>query len=122
VISAAQDPVAEQDESGAAVHLALDHLRFGVHALGPAVVKGKVTAVVTADELDEIGWDARDLAGDGTVPYQACAEAFRRARAPASVGFALDSSPLTAALEGLYEAQAAASLDAVRLVVTAALE
>jgi hypothetical protein len=35
-----QDAVSEEIESGAAVHLQLDHLRLGVvHALGPAVVK-----------------------------------------------------------------------------------
>lgn len=39
--SAEQDPGAEQSEAGAAVDLPPDHLRFGVHALGPAIVKGQ---------------------------------------------------------------------------------
>jgi hypothetical protein len=35
---AEQDALAQQGESGAAVHLPLDHLRFGVDAFGAAVV------------------------------------------------------------------------------------
>ena len=31
--------MAQQGESGAATHLPLDHLRLGVHAFGPAVMK-----------------------------------------------------------------------------------
>jgi hypothetical protein len=41
VASAEQDPVAEQGEAGAAVHLPLDHLGPGVHSLSAAVVAGQ---------------------------------------------------------------------------------
>jgi hypothetical protein len=34
-----QDAVAQEGEAGAAVHLTLDHLGLGVHALGPAVME-----------------------------------------------------------------------------------
>jgi hypothetical protein len=38
-VLAEQNAVAQERESGPAVHLPLDHLCLGVHALGPAVVK-----------------------------------------------------------------------------------
>lgn len=72
-----------------------------------------------ADELDKIAWDAQEKMEAGIVSRQVYSTAFRRARAAASVGFALDSNALTAALESVYEAQAAvADLDAMRIVVS----
>ena len=70
------------------------------------------------DELDEIAWDTQEKMEAGIVSRSAYSIAFRRARAAASVGFALDPDALTAALESVYEAQAAvADLDAVRVLV-----
>jgi hypothetical protein len=70
------------------------------------------------DELDEIAWDAQERMEAGIGSRQDYSTAFRRARAAASVGFALDSNALTAALESVYEAHAAvADLDAVRAIV-----
>jgi hypothetical protein len=75
------------------------------------------------DELDQIAWDAQEKADSGLVSRQTYSAAFRRARAAASVGFALDSDALNAALEAVYEAKAAvADLDLVRSVVGAALQ
>ena len=75
------------------------------------------------DELDEIAWDTQELAEVGTVSRRDYSAAFRRARAAASVGFALISDALIAALEAVYEAQAAvADVDAVRTAVSAVLE
>jgi hypothetical protein len=71
-----------------------------------------------ANELDEIAWDAQEKMEAGIGLRQDYSMAFRRARAAASVGFALDSNALTAAFESVYEAQAAvADLDAVRVIV-----
>jgi hypothetical protein len=74
------------------------------------------------EELDEIAWDAQEQAEAGVLPEQAYLAAFARARAAASVGFALEPDALHAALEAVYEAQAAlADLEAVRVAVVAAL-
>jgi hypothetical protein len=70
------------------------------------------------DELDAIAWDAQEKMEAGIGSRQDYSTAFRRARAAASVGFALDANALTAALESVYEAQAAvADLDAMRVLV-----
>lgn len=72
------------------------------------------------DELDAAAWDLQDKAEAGTVPYQAYSAAFRRARAAASVGFALGPDALSAALEAVYEAHAAtADLNAVQAAASA---
>jgi hypothetical protein len=61
--------------------------------------------------------------GAEQVADQAYSTAFRRARAALSVGFALQRDPRSAALEAVYEAQAAvADLYAVREVVNDALD
>jgi hypothetical protein len=57
----------------------------------------------------------------GMLPEQAYLAAFARARAAASVGFALEPDALHAALESVYEAQAAVGLEAVRVAIAAAL-
>ena len=76
-----------------------------------------------ADELDAAAWDLQEKAEVGTVPYQAYSVAFRRARAAASVGFALGLDALSAALEAVYEAHAAtADLDAVQAAASAEAE
>lgn len=98
---------------------ALTALRDG--RLGDTAERSEVHYLV--DELDEIAWDAQEKAESGLVSRQTYSAAFRRARAAASVGFALDSDALNAALEAVYEAQAAvADLDLVRRVVGVALQ
>lgn len=73
-------------------------------------------------ELDEIAWDIQDKVDEGTLSYGACREAFGRARAAAAVWLALEPDPFEAALEGIYEAQAAlGDLDAIRAAVHDAL-
>lgn len=70
------------------------------------------------EELDEVAWDVQERVDEGALPQQAYLEAFRRARASASVSFALDSN----ALEAVYEAQAAVSdLQAIRTAIDTAL-
>lgn len=70
-------------------------------------------------ELDEIAWDAQEKA----EPHESCVFAFRRARAAAAVGFALEADALAAALGAVYEAQAAVrDLNAVRSVASSALQ
>jgi hypothetical protein len=73
-------------------------------------------------ELDAIGWEAQKTAEECNSSMQPYYAAFARARAAASVKWALDSNPLNAALEAVYEAQAAvADLQALRTVVETAL-
>jgi hypothetical protein len=87
---------------------ALRNGQFGRMAEQPGVQQ-------LADGLDAAAWNLQEKAEVGTVPHQAYCAAFRRARAAASVGFALGSDALSAALEAVYEADAAtADLDAVQ--------
>jgi hypothetical protein len=75
------------------------------------------------DELDAAAWNLQDKAEVGAVPHQAYSAAFRRARAAASVGFALGSDALSAALEAVYEARAAtADLEAVQAAASTETE
>ncbi|MDQ2816254.1 MAG: hypothetical protein M3Z75_31535 [Actinomycetota bacterium] len=70
-------------------------------------------------DLDEIAWDIQDMAEAGTASPQDYFTAFERARAAASVGFALDPHALSAALEAVYEARFAVDdLAAVQEVVS----
>ena len=79
-------------------------------------------ALRVTEELDERAWDIREKVDDGTLPKHACLEAFRKARAAASVGFALEPNPLQAALEAVHEARAAAAdLEAVRAAIDSVL-
>jgi hypothetical protein len=72
--------------------------------------------------LDEAAWDAQEKADEGLIDRSVYRQAFRRARAAASMGFALEPDALHAASEAVYEAQAAvADLVAVRAVVDAVL-
>lgn len=75
-----------------------------------------------AREIDEIAWDAQESAEAGGGPREAYVSAFRKARAAAAVGFALEADALTAALEAVYEAHAAVKdPEALRSVVMTAL-
>ena len=59
------------------------------------------------DELDEAAWDLQRPVHSGGSPESAYLEAFRKARAASAVAFALDPDPHKAAIEAVYEAQAA---------------
>ena len=75
------------------------------------------------NHLDQVAWDIQEMAETGAASYQTYSIAFQRARTASAVGFALERDPLRAALEAVYEAQAAvADLDAVRAVVNDALD
>ena len=60
-----------------------------------------------AREIDEMAWDAQERAEAGGGSREAYVIAFRKARAAAAVGFALEADALTAALEAVCEAHAA---------------
>jgi hypothetical protein len=73
-------------------------------------------------ELDVIAWDLQKVAEESRGSMQPYHAAFARARAAASVKCALNSDPLSAALEAVYEAQAAVSdLEAIRIVIDISL-
>jgi hypothetical protein len=73
-------------------------------------------------ELDVIAWETQKSAEEANSSMQPYYAAFVRARAAASVKCALDSDALNAALEAVYEAQAAVNdLTIIRTVVDAAL-
>ncbi len=64
--------MAQEGEAGAAVHLPLDHLRFRVHALGPAVMErqgdgcgGGRHVEVQAPGEGVDAWQVRGLCGMG---------------------------------------------------------
>jgi hypothetical protein len=116
-----------------AAHLALERTRLTDPRLDAALTvlrDGQVERMAEqsgvqqlVDELDAAAWDLQEKVEVGTVPYQAYRAAFRRARAAASVGFALGSDALSAALEAVYEAHAAtADLDAVQAAASAGAE
>jgi hypothetical protein len=73
-------------------------------------------------ELDIIAWELQKVAeenGSSPEPYRA---AFARARAAASVKSALFYDPLSAALEAVYEAQAAINdLQVIRISIDSSL-
>lgn len=60
-----------------------------------------------ADELDERAWNVQDQVEEGVLPQEQYLAAFALARAAYALCFALESDPLQAALESVYEAQAA---------------
>jgi hypothetical protein len=75
-------------------------------------------AVLITEELDETAWDVQDKVDEGLIPEQAYLDAFSKARAVAAVGCALETDPLQAALESVYEAQAATcDLVAIRTAI-----
>jgi len=71
----------------------------------PSSGRDALTALV--DELDARAWDVLDQVEAGQVPQQAYLDAFSVARAAAAVRYARESDALGAALEAVYEAQAA---------------
>jgi hypothetical protein len=87
----------------------------------PAAIAECSLVLSLTEELDEVAWNTRDQVEAGMLPEQAYLAAFARARAAASVGFALEPDALHAALDSVYEAQAAVGLEAVRVAVAAAL-
>jgi len=100
----------------------LDAALAAIRDCDPAAVAELSQVLALTEELDEIAWDAQEQAEAGVLPEQAYLAAFARARAAASVGFALGPDALHAALESVYEAQAAVGdLDAIRVAVADAL-
>lgn len=98
---------------------ALDTLNAGGHvdAACSAALDGLLA------ELDEIAWSIQDQVDSGERSYEDYLVAFQRARAAASAAFAADADASTAALEGLYEADAAIDdLDALMAAVLPTLE
>lgn len=88
----------------------------------PAAVAELSQVLALTEELDEIAWDVQEQFETGVRPEQAYLAAFARARAAAAVRFALEPDALCAALESVYEAQAAtADLQAVRAAVATVL-
>lgn len=103
------------EEAAVAGLAALQHGRFGETEVRSAVIS-------LAERLDNVAWDLQEDLERGSVFEDAYLTAFRRARAAACLGFALDSSAISAALEAIYEAQAAlGSLDKVRGAVRQSL-
>lgn len=97
---------------------ALSALRDGA----PVSSSERSAASQVTDELDERAWSIQEKVDAGELPKQAYLDAFQRARAAASVSFALDPDPVEAAREAVYEAQAAvADLDAIRAAVSRAI-
>lgn len=71
---------------------------------GAEALIGRLDAVV--DRLDETQWDLRDRFESGEVSEEQYLAAFGRARAVNALRFALETDPLVAAAEAVYEALA----------------
>jgi hypothetical protein len=69
------------------------------------------------EELDNIAWNTQDRSEQCTASKEDYLKAFARARAAATLRFALDQDPLKAALESAYEACAATSREEVSAIV-----
>ncbi len=67
----------------------------------------KVELEGLVEELDEAAWEIQARVHAGQAPEDEYLRAFRKARAASSVAFALDPDPHAAAMESVYEAQAA---------------
>lgn len=67
--------------------------------------RDEVEALV--QELDEQAWKIQARVHSGRLQEDEYLRAFRKARAASSVAFAMDPDPQTAAMEAVYEAQAA---------------
>jgi len=74
---------------------------------GSAGAKELASMQALVDELDEAAWDLQRRVHSGGSPESAYLEAFRKARAASAVASALDPDPHKAAIEAVYEAQAA---------------
>ncbi len=105
--------------------LADPRLRLGLEALSASdsgMASARRAVEQLTQELDERAWDIQELVDAGAASEEAYVEAFRQARAAAAVGYALNPDPRTAALESVYEAQAAlVDLGAVRMAVAIAI-
>jgi hypothetical protein len=100
----------------------LDVALAAVRGHDPAAVADRSQVLALAEELDDHAWEAQEQAEAGLLPEQAYVVAFALARAAATVGCALEPDALKAALESVYEAQAAVDdLAAIRGAVAAAL-
>ncbi|MGW4929146.1 hypothetical protein ACWEOH_08340 [Agromyces sp. NPDC004153] len=95
---------------------------LSVEALLGAIERGDVGETssrravnVVVDALDGIQWELHDRLDEGTATTAEHLAAFARARAASAVYFAADSDARVAAMEALYEANAAIDdLDSLR--------
>ena len=87
---------------------------------GDSKVRQAVKAL--ADELDEAAWEIQDRIESGDASEEAYSQMFCRSRAATALWYALDTTDLTAALETVYEAQAATDPDSIRKVVYAVID
>jgi hypothetical protein len=106
----------EQEVRDESVERGLDGLRNGRY--GDAEDRAAVKAL--ADRLDELAWDLQDQVDAGEAEQEDYLAAFRKARAATALWFALDPDPRTAAIEAVYEAQAATDDGVVRREIAAA--
>lgn len=75
-----------------------------------------------AEELDLAAWDMQDRVDSGNASRSSYLHAFAVARAASALYFALNADPLTAAMEAMYEANAATNdLGSLRAEATKAL-
>jgi hypothetical protein len=68
-------------------------------------------------ELDNLGWDEQERMWQHAASKDDYDRAFARARAVSALRFALERDPLTAALQGVYEAIAATDLGEIRSII-----
>lgn len=95
--------------------------RGALEAVGSAVwgeSSRRQAVLELVDRLDEAAWDAQERAEEHGGSQDEYTAAFRAARAASAVAFALSGDPAEAALEAVYEAEAAtADLPRVRAAV-----
>ena len=94
--------VARSDVQDPAVDSGLRHLESGSQ---PQEARAAVEEAV--ERLDQVAWDTQELVDAGDAPEEDYLTAFARARAAAAVQYALAEDPTEAAIEAMYEAQAA---------------
>jgi hypothetical protein len=100
----------EQDVRDESVDRGLEALRAG--RFGGTEDRAAVKAL--ADRLDELAWDLQEQVDAGEAEQDDYLAAFRKARAATALWFALDPDARSAAIEGVYEAQAATDDGVVR--------
>ena len=87
---------------------------------GPSTERSELVFLVK--QLDERAWDIQDRQTTGTATDADYLTAFGLARAASAIWYALDGSALQAAMESVYEAQAASGeLETLRALVYAVL-
>lgn len=88
--------------------------------LGPSTERSELQLLVV--QLDEQAWDIQDQLDAGSATDEEYLAAFGLARAGSAIWYALDNDALQAALESVYEAQAASGeLEILRELVFSVL-